>query len=220
MEPATPQNTTCAAPCVETIPVGLLQANAYLIAAGRDAVLIDPGAEPDRILAEVEASAVRVHAVVLTHAHYDHIGAVDDIRAALGCPVCIHEAEREFLAAPELNLSAFVGEPHALGEPDRVFRHGDTLAFGALRLSVRHTPGHSPGGSALLVEGHPICFSGDALFAGSIGRSDLPGGSYQQLIAALRERLLTLPDDTRVYPGHGPATTIGQERRANPYLTV
>ena len=150
----------------------------------------------------------------------DHIAGVTEVvRAFPGLPVWIHEAEREWLADPMLNLSAPFGEPVSLPDADRVLRDGEELSLAGSRWRVVHTPGHSPGSIGLVHAGAAhVAITGDALFAGSIGRTDFPGCSFEQLAASIRARLYTLPEDTVIYPGHGPSTTIGREKKSNPFV--
>ncbi len=187
-----------------TIPVGYLRVNCYLFAdaAGSDAVVIDPGDGAEAILARVKDERLNVRAILLTHCHWDHIGAVADVAEATGAPVMLHRADLPWLRE---------GSPRPV-EPSRFLDHGDTVTAGTLHLEAIHTPGHSPGG--LCYRAADRIFTGDTLFAGSVGRWDLPGGSREELFRSLRERLLTLPDDLPVFPGHGGPTTIGAERRS------
>lgn len=192
--------------------------NCYVVGAdGGDVMVIDPGGDPDLILRLIESEALTVTAIVDTHGHGDHIGANADLKARFGCPVMIHEADAEFLTDPMLNLSAWLGEDTVVSPAaDRLLQDGDEIAVGLITFRVIHTGGHTPGGICLYTAGH--LFAGDTLFAGSVGRTDFPGGSMEQLITGIREKLLVLPDDTIVYPGHGPTTTIGAEKAGNPYL--
>lgn len=192
--------------------------NCYVVGAGGGQVIvIDPGGDPGVILRLIESEALTVTAIVDTHGHGDHIGANADLKARFGCPVMIHEADAEFLTDPMLNLSAWLGEDTVVSPTaDRLLQDGDDIAVGPVTFRVIHTGGHTPGGICLYTEGH--LFAGDTLFAGSIGRTDFPGGSMEQLITGIREKLLVLPDDTIVYPGHGPTTSIGTEKAGNPYL--
>ncbi len=185
---------------VIVLTVGLLETNCYVVASpgAREAAVIDPGAEADRILNALDAGGLNAACIVNTHCHLDHIGADESVRARTGVPILIHSREA---------LSTL--------RPDRLLEDGDRVTFGASQLQVIHTPGHTLGSICLAGEG--LVFSGDTLFAGDVGRTDLPGGSPEALLRSLR-RLLTLDDDVVVYPGHGPRSTMGREKRFNPYL--
>lgn len=204
---------------IHILPVGPLQANCYILAdpGTKEALVVDPGAEPDRILARL--AGLQVVRILLTHAHYDHIGALDEVRNKTGAPAFIHRAEAEWLVDPRLNGSL---TPWSLGKAvrcapaDGYLDEGQAIDFSTIRLTVAHTPGHSPGGVSFI--GPDFVLTGDALFRGSIGRTDLPGGDHRQLLTSIRKHLLTLADSTVVFPGHGPTTTIGDERRTNPFL--
>ncbi len=197
---------------IKTLPVGQLEANCYLAADEETgaAMLIDPGDEPDRVLEM--AGGLDVQYIVLTHGHFDHAGAVKELKEATGAVVALHEAERETYqsVADQGFLWGFALDP--LPAPDALLREGDEISLGGLAFMVLHTPGHSPGGICLYGEG--TAFTGDTLFAGSVGRTDLPGGDIARLGESFR-KLMSLPDDTVVLPGHGPATTIGRERLHN-----
>lgn len=203
---------------LETLALGWFAANCYIVGcpATREGMIIDPGDEPERILEAVQRLKITVRCIVNTHGHADHIGANRDVKDATGAPVCIHRLDAPLLADPARNLSAWAGDPLAPVAPGRLLEDGDLVEVGQLRFRVLHTPGHTPGGICLAGEG--VVFSGDTLFAGSVGRTDFPGGSHGALIRSIREKLLLLPDDTVVYPGHGPSTTIGEERAGNPFL--
>ncbi len=206
-----------------TFHVGPLQACCYLLVAeGGDAALIDPGGDADMLLEQIDYRKVALRLILCTHGHVDHVGAVAQIAEVHpNAELCIHEADAEMLADSGASLAAMVGLPFQPSEPDRRLADGDALNLGHDTLEVIHTPGHTPGGVSFLLrrEDEPdAVFSGDALFAGGIGRTDFPGGSYAQLITSIRERLLALPPDTVVYPGHGEPTTIDEERRTNPFL--
>ncbi len=202
---------------VTGITVGPLQENCWLVAdeTAGVAVLIDPGYEPDRLLAAVDATGCTLEAIWLTHAHVDHVGAVAPIVEARGAPVHVHAADRFFYdGAPK--LGAMYGmHIEQLPEPAGLLVEGDLLAVGALRFAVAHLPGHSPGQVAFIGEG--LCISGDVLFEGSIGRTDLPLSDPRAMHASLL-RLAALPPELRVLPGHGGRTTIGRELAANPFL--
>ncbi len=204
---------------LEGFPVGPVAANCYIFGddATGEVFVIDPGDEPDRILATLRRLAVRPIAIVNTHGHFDHVQGVDAVRHAAQIPFWIHEAEQEVLEhGPARARMLFGLELPPSPVPDRWLKDGDLLQVGRLTLTVRHTPGHSPGGVCLLGDG--LAFVGDTLFAGSIGRTDLPGGEHGTLLASIARVLLPLPDGTVCYPGHGPETTIGEEKRTNPFL--
>ena len=198
---------------------GVFQENCYIV-ADRDtgeAVLVDPGEEAELFLARLAFEKLALRAVWLTHAHLDHIMGVRRVVEDTTVPIYLHPADRP-LYQGAAQQGAWLGvraeDPPA---PDHDLAHGDTLQVGGLTFEVRHVPGHSPGSVAIV--GHGAALVGDALFASSIGRVDLPGGNAETLLDSIRTQLLTLPDETAVYPGHGPATTIGTERRSNPFLT-
>jgi hydroxyacylglutathione hydrolase len=200
-------------------PVGPVGANCYIVGGGdtQDVFVIDPGDEADRILETLTRLNVRPIAIVNTHGHFDHLQAVDAVRRATGAPFWIHEAERETLDQGPARAKMLFGiDLPPSPTPDRWLTEGDRLAVGNLTLTVRHTPGHSPGGVCLVGDG--VAFVGDTLFAGSIGRTDLPGADLATLLASIARVLLPLPDETACYPGHGPETTIGDEKRTNPFL--
>jgi hydroxyacylglutathione hydrolase len=204
---------------LEGFPVGPIGANCYIVGddATGEVFVIDPGDEPERILQRLGRLGARPIAIVNTHGHFDHVQGVDAVRRATGAPFWIHEAEREVLEQGPARARLLFGlELPASPMPDRWLRDGDRLQVGSLSLAVRHTPGHSPGGVCLLGEG--VAFVGDTLFAGSIGRTDLPGADLDTLLRSIAQVLLPLPDETVCYPGHGPETTIGDEKRDNPFL--
>jgi glyoxylase-like metal-dependent hydrolase (beta-lactamase superfamily II) len=189
----------------------------------RQAVLIDPGDEVDELLEIVARRGLRIPYILLTHAHLDHITGVDRARAALGSPVLLHEGDRPLYDALVQQGLMFGLRVAAQRPPDRYYAPGDVFRFGRCEVRAHHTPGHSPGGVCLEVTepGSPqkTLVVGDTLFAGSIGRTDLPGGDYDTLIASIRNVLLPFGDAAVVHSGHGPTTTIGDERRTNPFLT-
>ena len=200
--------------------VGAIGANCYIFGdeAAGEVFVIDAGDEADRILQTLRRLNARPVALVNTHGHFDHIQAVDAVRRATGAPFWIHRGEAEVLAqGPARAKSLFGLNLPPAPVPDRWLTEGDRLQVGGLTLAVRHTPGHSPGGVCLLGDG--LAFVGDTLFAGSIGRADLPGADMQTLLASIAQVLLPLPDETACYPGHGPPTTIGEEKRTNPFVT-
>jgi len=201
------------------IPNGQFVENCYLVVdeqAGECAI-VDPGEEAGLILHKLAATSAKPVAIWLTHAHIDHVLGVPRVAAETGVPVWLHAADRPLYDAVPDQAAWFGLEAPALPPPDRTFAHGDTVRVGELAFEVRHTPGHSPGSVSLVGPG--VVLGGDVLFAGSIGRTDLPGGDFDTLIASIERELLSLPDATIVYTGHGPETTVGRERRSNPFLT-
>lgn len=204
---------------IESRAMGSLGANCYLFACEetKKAVIIDPGADGKRIYSWVLEKGLKVEYILLTHGHADHIGAVDELRELLGdVLVGIHTGDAGMLTDGRKNLSSYIGPTLELNKADVLLQDGQELAIGKERIKVMTTPGHSPGGVCFLCsEG---LFSGDTLFAGSIGRTDFPGGSMNQLLDGVKKKLLILPEDTRVFPGHGEETSIGEEKRDNPFL--
>lgn len=199
-------------------PVGPLQANAYLAICEEtgSCAVIDPGAEHERLLSAAEAEGARIEAILLTHAHLDHVGAVAELKSATAAPIYLHPQDLPlYRALPEQALS-FGLEMEKPPDPDHELRHGQLIQLGNETLEVRHTPGHSPG--HVCFTGGGFALVGDCVFEGSIGRSDLPGGDSRALLDSIQRQLLTLPDQTVLYPGHGPATTVGRERTSNPFL--
>ena len=200
---------------VRRLTLGILDTNCWLVddGTGGPAIVIDPADGPTDILAALGGSPVA--AVVLTHGHFDHIGAVREVLAATGAPLVVHEADADSITTATGSGGKPFGFDVSAPAADRTLAEGDVVTAGELSLAVLHTPGHTPGSMCLLGGGH--LFSGDTLFAGSIGRTDFAGGD----MAAMRRsiaRLAELPDGVRVHPGHGPETTIGRERRVNPYF--
>ena len=206
---------------VEMLTVGPFQENCYVIGDEETmtGAIIDPGDEAARIALTVERLGLEIGQIIVTHSHIDHVGAVAQLLDEYMCPVLMHqEAEAMLKTVPQQAIMMGM----RFGKVPNVDRHvGDeeVLEIGSLRLRSLYTPGHAPGHLAFLVEDEGLVFSGDALFAGSVGRVDLPGGSMEVLMRSISERLLTLPDETRVLSGHGPETTIGRERVANPFLS-
>ena len=205
---------------LETLTVGPLQENCYLLgAAGSEGVvLVDPGDEAKLLLDRLEASGRRLEAILLTHAHFDHVGALADLLDSVEVPVHLHPSDRPLLeyaslAAAQWGLS--VRQPNVTTVD---LEHGQRLEVAGLALECLHTPGHAPGHIAFHAPAEKLVVAGDALFRGSIGRTDLPFGDHQQLLASIRRELLVLPPETLVLPGHGESTTIGVERESNPFL--
>jgi hydroxyacylglutathione hydrolase len=204
---------------VVVLPVGLLETNCYLAACpqSKEGVIIDPGGNPERILAEVERRGLSIRYVLNTHGHFDHTDANGAIVRATGAPLAIHAGDRPLLQAA--GGAAIFGLPAEAGPPpDLELNDGDELAVGTLCLQVLHTPGHTPGHVCFYEAGAGVLFDGDLLFRRGVGRTDLPGGNWTQLLDSIQRVVFALPDETVVYSGHGPATTVGEEKRLNPWL--
>jgi hydroxyacylglutathione hydrolase len=210
------------------LPVGLLQCNCSIIGDPKtlEAIVVDPGDEVERILSLIGRYKLQVKAIVSTHAHIDHVGGLAKLYHYTGAPVMMHSDDLPLYRGMEVQ-AAFLGmQPPELVEVHQLLKEGDMLQWGNFFANVIHTPGHTPGSVSLYLPGdgdnvalaHPQLLAGDTLFAGSIGRTDLWGGSYDQIIESLKEKLLQLPDKTIVHPGHGASTTIGHERETNPFL--
>ena len=200
--------------------VGPFAENSYFLfdPESREAVAFDPGDEADRLLDVVRREGLDVRAILNTHCHIDHVGAVSELKEATGAPFYIHPADRFLLDAIAAQAALFGLRPPPVPEVDGYLAAGQTfeLAGGRIAIRVIETPGHSPG--SVTFHTGDILFDGDLLFESGVGRTDLPGGDHETLLRSIRERLLVLPDATRVYPGHGPPTTIGRERATNPFL--
>lgn len=205
---------------LQSFTVGPFTENSYLLICGemRQALLIDPGDEADLLWQAVVDANVTLTAIVLTHAHLDHVGAVETIRRRANVPVYLHPADNELLAHVVRQGQMFGLQLEPVGPADKPLGQGDRLTCGKLDVDVIHTPGHSPGGVCLYLPAEKTLIAGDTLFRRSIGRTDLPGGDAQTLLRAIETQLWPLPDDVRVYPGHGSATTIGDEKQLNPFV--
>ncbi|HUT07583.1 MAG TPA: MBL fold metallo-hydrolase [Candidatus Latescibacteria bacterium] len=203
----------------ELVIVGALETNCYLVYCDetRACAVIDPGADPEKIIASLTDLELKPVIVLNTHGHVDHIGGNSDIVRKYGVPLAMHAADTGMLQVSDyIELSLLLGARNS-PEPDRLLAEGDDVSFGRASLRVIHLPGHTPGSVGFVAGG--ILFSGDTLFCGGVGRTDLPGGSWKDLERSIRERILTLPEETIVLPGHGPWTTVEQERDSNPFLT-
>lgn len=203
-------------PTIKKLVVGGLETNSYIFADtdNKIAALIDPASDGNSIKSEVEKLGVKIKCIINTHGHGDHISS----NGRFNAPIYIHKLDAAFLEDSELNLSAAFGFTIKSPPPSRLLEEGDIIEVGNFKLEVIHTPGHTPGSISLLGDG--IVFTGDALFKGGIGRTDFPYGSGEQLINSIKYRLLTLEEDTVVYPGHGPSTTIGKEKRENSFINI
>lgn len=204
----------------DTLEVGPLAVNCFILGCEetRAGVVVDAGGDAERIITAVERHGLTIAQVINTHGHFDHVGANLSLVERFGARLLIHAAD-----APMLERAAEVARAYGVRaenppKPDAFLEDGMEITFGACRMQVLHTPGHTPGGCCLYLEAERKILTGDTLFADSIGRSDFPGGSHEQLLASIRTRLFTLPDEVAAYPGHGPQTTIGHEKRHNPYF--
>lgn len=203
---------------LESLSVGPLQVNCYVLASGKDpqALIIDPGAETEKIKEALNRHKLKPAFVINTHGHFDHIGSDDDFSV----PVYAHKKDVSLLKDPQLNLSAFFSSPYAVKSEVIALEDRQRIALRGIELEVIHTPGHTPGGICLFLRQPQknILFSGDTLFCQGVGRTDYEGASEQVLLKSIKEKLFILPDDTVVYPGHGPSSTIGREKKENPFL--
>ena len=204
----------------EILPVGPLQCNCSVIGdeATREAMVIDPGDDIENVLSLIEKHSLKVEQIVITHAHIDHVGGAMKLRAATGAPILLNQNDYALLTMLDVQ-AAWIGmkDPGKV-EIDHSVGQADTVRAGTLTANVIHTPGHTEGSVCLYFPAESKLIAGDTLFAGSIGRTDLPGGSMEKIINSLHEKVMALPDDTLVVPGHGPLTTIGEERESNPFL--
>lgn len=206
-------------PRIQCYTLGPYQTNCYVVQSDQGSFVVDCGFMPSEMLDYIEEMETKPEAFVLTHAHLDHIAGLNDARARFPkVPIWIHEAEENWLLDAEANMSALAGFPITAPSADRILRDGHALNLAGEKWTVLHTPGHSPGGITLYSEALETAFVGDALFAGSIGRTDFPGASMEVLERSIREKLYTLPRDTKILPGHGPTSTIGLEMDTNPFV--
>jgi glyoxylase-like metal-dependent hydrolase (beta-lactamase superfamily II) len=210
---------------IETIVMGDFQTNCYCVRKDEEAtdcLLIDPGLTPEPLIQYLEQTGLTPSAIFLTHGHADHIGGVETVRQHWpGVEVAIHAADSAMLTNPTANLSVMAGCMVQTRTPELILDAGQDYYYAAeMQFKVLHTPGHTPGGTCLYSVSENVIFVGDTLFAGSIGRSDFPGGDGDQLIQMIREKLLVLPEETTVYPGHGPSTAIAYEKQSNPYVAM
>lgn len=204
----------------EEIAVGPLSVNCFVLGCERslDGIVVDPGGDVELIEQEVRKQGLRIRAIINTHGHFDHIGGNRRAAASFGARLLIHQSDAYLLGkvAEVAGMYGMVGENSP--EPDEFLYDGMEITFGDYTVKVLHTPGHTQGGCCLYIQSENTVITGDTLFADSIGRTDLPGGSHEQLLDSIRTKLFTLPDDVTAYPGHGPLTTIGHEKKYNPYF--
>lgn len=201
-----------------SLVLGPIETNCYIVYDDktRDAMVVDPAWDYEQIHKKLETNNLTLKLIFLTHGHADHIGALQELRQRENVPVYVGAGDASLISNSKNNLSMFMGRPIECTSPDYIVHDGDEIHLGSLTFHVLETPGHTPGGLSLYGEG--VVFSGDTLFLYSVGRTDLYGGSMAELLTSLKTKLMTLPDDTVVLPGHGPATQIGRERQNNPYL--
>jgi glyoxylase-like metal-dependent hydrolase (beta-lactamase superfamily II) len=202
---------------INQLTVGPIMANCFILGCEetREAAVIDPGDDADRILLALAKDRLTVKLIINTHGHFDHVGANGRMKDATGADILIHRLDAPMLASLANAAAAWGMSAQNSPPPDRTIDDGDTVKFGSITLSVLHTPGHTPGGISLFTD--RSVFVGDTLFAGSIGRTDFPGGDYATLIASIRNKLFTLPDEVTVYAGHMGTTSVGREKRTNPF---
>lgn len=206
----------------EIVVVGPLGVNCFILGCEdtKEGVVVDPGADVDRILQRVRALGLNVRTVINTHGHFDHVGGNRQIVEATGARLMIHREDVHFLSRAATTAANYGLSADNSPQPHEFLEDGKVITFGRHAIKVLHTPGHTPGGCCLLLEGEGKVITGDTLFAESVGRTDFPGSSHEALMDSIRTKLLPLPDDTQVFPGHGEATSIGREKRYNPYINM
>ncbi|RME26630.1 MAG: MBL fold metallo-hydrolase [Deltaproteobacteria bacterium] len=205
----------------DQLETGPIQTNTYIVGCSntREAAVIDPGGHVGAILSALDRHGLECKVIINTHAHFDHVGGNRELKNRTGAELCIHPEEAPMLAGLRQQALLFGMLAEESPEPDRLVKEGDTVQVGELVLDVLHTPGHSPGSISLVIRDNGRILVGDLVFRGSVGRTDLPGGSMETLVRSVKEKIFTYPDDTVLLPGHGPATSVGLERRTNPFLS-
>jgi len=203
---------------VHSMEVGPIGTNCYIVVneKNKEAVMVDPGGDPERLIALIGKLGVSIKAIMLTHGHMDHIGAVAEMKEFTKAPIYISEKDDNMLDNPESNLAAFMGTELHCPPADYHYDQGDKLTIAGMEFKIYATPGHTPGGVCIHTDDSVFC--GDTIFCESVGRTDFPGGSYMTLVESIKDRILVLPDKTKLYPGHGPSTTVDWEKRRNPFL--
>ncbi|NMA86138.1 MAG: MBL fold metallo-hydrolase [Tissierellia bacterium] len=201
-----------------TVPAGIYAANCYIVYSEntKKGIVIDPGGDVDDIMKKIEELDLDIEYIVLTHGHGDHIGGVLELKSFIDVPVAIHKEDEYMLNNGDSNLSSLMAMGTTELHADILLEEGDEISFGDLNAKVIHTPGHTPGGISIKIEDN--IFTGDTLFAGSIGRTDFPGGSYEEIISSIKNKIIIYSDDVILYPGHGPATNVKLEKANNPFL--
>ena len=197
---------------LRTLTVGPLDTNCYIIGCEETGIgaIIDPAAESAKIVEETVRQDLKINYIINTHGHVDHIQACESVKRNFSCPVCMHKDDEKLLKDPDLNLSSMLGSPVSFPLPDKELKEGEKIKLGNLFLLILHTPGHTPGSISIVTD--KIIFTGDALFAGGVGRTDLPESNHDLLMQSIREKLFSMPDDFTIYPGHGTSSKIGTEK--------
>lgn len=205
---------------IAIVPVGEIGTNCAVVwnKGTKEGFVVDPGAWADKLLEYIKEKEIDVKAILLTHGHFDHIMAVNELKDALKCDVYAGVNEEEILKTPSLNSSELVGNPYIVDTPENLLKDGDNIEMAGVSIKTLETPGHTAGGVCFYVEDEKIIFAGDTVFMESVGRTDLPTGSGPTLIQSIKDKIIPLPDDVTIVPGHGPRTTVGHEKKHNPFF--